>query len=285
MIKYIFSDLDGTLLYHTLPTGEHNRDFLSSNTIPQENVEEIQQLKLSPLTFSIATGRADGDIHKIEEMLLIKGYRISQNGAFVFNPKNELIIDNSFSQTQAMELIEKLESSDLFFFYICPNKIFFSANYPQNIKEAIMRKGSFLVEIDADCPASKAVKEGYLAGHISVHVSQGENQYEKEAKIKEIMGEQYNVFISSPRSIDVTRKGSTKGEAIKKIMEIENLKSNEIAVIGDSWNDASMFAVTPNSFVMSHSDPKIKAKARFEVPSVGAAIRTINRINRSKDNE
>jgi Cof subfamily protein (haloacid dehalogenase superfamily) len=285
MIKYIFSDLDGTLLYHTLPSGDHNRDFLSSNSIAPENIEEIQQLKLSPITFSIATGRADGDIHKIEEMLLIKGYRISQNGAFVFNKKNELIVNNSFSKVQALEVIEKLESNGLFFFYICPNRIFFSTNYPQKIKDAIMRNSSFLIKIDLECDARNAVEKEFLAGHVSVHISQGENQYEKESRIKEIFGDEYNVFISSPRSIDITRKGSTKGEAIKKIMKIENLKSNEIAVIGDSWNDASMFEVTPNSFVMSHSDPKIKARARFEIPSVGAAIRTINRINRSKNNE
>ena len=50
------------------------------------------------------------------------------------------------------------------------------------------------------------------------------------------------------------------------------MKQNEVACIGDSFNDISMFEVTPHSFTLHHAHPYVKEKANHIVRSVEEAI-------------
>ena len=55
-------------------------------------------------------------------------------------------------------------------------------------------------------------------------------------------------------------------------MEHLQIEANEVACIGDSFNDISMFEVTPHSFTLHHAHPYVKEKANHIVRSVEEAI-------------
>lgn len=55
---------------------------------------------------------------------------------------------------------------------------------------------------------------------------------------------------------------------IKKYAEENNIDLDEIAVIGDSGNDISMFEITKNSFAMSRAPKFVKEKANYIVDRV-----------------
>ena len=108
-----------------------------------------------------------------------------------------------------------------------------------------------------------------------------ENKYMLQEKLREKHTEA-EITISGPRSIEIGPKGNTKGNAIKMIMEKENLKENEVAFIGDSYNDVSGFEVCKYSFAMSHADDFIKNRAAFVVDSVADAVEKVIKINKEK---
>ena len=66
--------------------------------------------------------------------------------------------------------------------------------------------------------------------------------------------------------IEVTLKGSSKGEAVKEYCQLKQISPDEIAVVGDSGNDISMFKeYQDNSFCMSHAPKSIQKYAKFTI--------------------
>ena len=51
-------------------------------------------------------------------------------------------------------------------------------------------------------------------------------------------------FISGKRYVDIMPRGVSKGSALKRLMDHLQIEANEVACIGDSFNDISMFEVT-----------------------------------------
>ena len=80
------------------------------------------------------------------------------------------------------------------------------------------------------------------------------------------------VYISSDYTLDITYKDNSKGNAILQIMDKENLNAEDIIVIGDSYNDVSMFRLTNHSFVMEEAEEEVKTYAKHVVSSVKEAI-------------
>lgn len=86
-------------------------------------------------------------------------------------------------------------------------------------------------------------------------------------KLVEKFGDRFEVFRTTPRQLEVLPKGFSKGEGLKRIMEIENWKPEEIMVFGDGENDVSMFEVTPNSYAMGNAAAYVQEKANHVIGS------------------
>lgn len=93
-----------------------------------------------------------------------------------------------------------------------------------------------------------------------------------DQELREAFREKVEVFISGKRYVDIMPIGISKGSALKLLMEHLQLESHEVACIGDSFNDVSMFTVTPHSFTLHHAHPYVKKQAQHVVRSVEEAI-------------
>ncbi len=78
--------------------------------------------------------------------------------------------------------------------------------------------------------------------------------------------------MSGKRYVDIMPRGVSKGSALRRLMEHLQIEANEVACIGDSFNDISMFEVTPHSFTLHHAHPYVKERANHIVRSVEEAI-------------
>lgn len=56
----------------------------------------------------------------------------------------------------------------------------------------------------------------------------------------------------------VLNRGQNKGFALRKLMEIHDLREDEILVVGDSKNDISMFIEGVNRATMRNGDSELK---------------------------
>jgi Cof subfamily protein (haloacid dehalogenase superfamily) len=77
------------------------------------------------------------------------------------------------------------------------------------------------------------------------------------------------VTITSPFSqvLDVNPEGSNKGISLTQLAEMLGIGLEHIAVIGDSENDLSMFAVVDRSYAMGNADEKIRLRATDVAPA------------------
>lgn len=277
MIKLFISDLDGTLIHEPKTGIEPN----------ERNVNAIRLLHKNNIEFAVATGRFDYHILEIEGYIESQNYRIGLNGGTIYTKDNMLIRENAFTYEEAEKLkhhIEKNYMKDLNYLVLQTVEAKRYIKYPGFLKKAVNFYG-YQRKFGAISYSGDIIKE--LAGRNEkimkvLITSNPEKKYILQEKLREEHFEA-EITISGPKSIEIVPKGNTKGNAIKVIMEKESLKENEVAFIGDSYNDISGFEACRYSFAMSHADDFIKSKAAFVVDTVADAVDTVIRINREKE--
>jgi Cof subfamily protein (haloacid dehalogenase superfamily) len=72
---------------------------------------------------------------------------------------------------------------------------------------------------------------------------------------------------SAPFSLEITRSGINKGEALKILATYLAIPLEHILVIGDSHNDISMFEIAGMAVAMSNAPEEVKAAADLVAPS------------------
>ena len=73
----------------------------------------------------------------------------------------------------------------------------------------------------------------------------------------------YYVTISKPIFLEITNKNISKGNAVKKISEKLGISLEEVAAIGDSFNDVSMLEIAGFSATVENGNPEIKKMVKF----------------------
>ena len=76
-------------------------------------------------------------------------------------------------------------------------------------------------------------------------------------------------------NLDITPKNCSKGIAIKTLDQYLPVNYEDIYVIGDSYNDISMFEAAKTSFSFHRSDDIVKEKATHLVDDIAQAIKEI----------
>lgn len=72
----------------------------------------------------------------------------------------------------------------------------------------------------------------------------------------------------SRESVEFMKKGVNKANALKRIIDMQHIKDDEVAVVGDSGNDICLFETFENSFVMKNAPKEVKLKAKNEIEGV-----------------
>ena len=274
MIKLFVSDLDGTLIHEPKTGIEPN----------ERNMKAIRLLHENNIEFAVATGRFDYHILEIEGYIESKNYRIGLNGGTVYTKDDILLRENTFTYDEAEKLrsdIEKNYMKELNYLVLQTVQAKRYIKYPNFLKK-MANFYKYQRQFNAIHYSENIIKE--LADRnekiIKVLINTDPvNKYSLQERLRERHPEP-EITISGPKSIEIGPMGNTKGNAIRMVMEKERLKENEVAFIGDSYNDVSGFEVCKYSFAMSHADEFIKSKAVFVVDSVADAVERVLKINR-----
>lgn len=253
MIKHIFCDLDGTLLM----------DFREINV---SDIKALQMAQQNGIRVSIATGRLDYEIKMIMEKYQLSGYRISQNGAVVFDEYDNLIYENILLPEDVLAILEVLKNENVIIFYQTKDSYFVEKKLP------------IITEFETSQPFIKYIEKPNILQELTqyqfVNISLWiEKDYNLELKkiLDKILPNHLESYVSSRYTLDITNKINSKGNAINQL----GIISDVIAVIGDSQNDISMFKITSNSFVMENADELTKKYAKYTVKNVTEAVRII----------
>lgn len=261
MMKYLFCDLDGTLL----------RDF---RYIDEADIQALQYAAKNQVVVSIATGRLDYEIKHLMQTYKFEGYRISQNGGVVYDQNNCLIHRRALAPEHVDVIITAVKEFNCLVFIQTENEYF--TPYKNEIIKNFEANQNLIHYIE-----NKDILTHHHAFHVitvSLWCEKHENRKIK-AKLDQILPPEIKVYVSSAYTIDIIHKDNSKGEAIKYLSKKFNFAPQDVYVVGDSFNDISMFTVTPNSFVMEEATPEVKAKANFIVKQVKDVVDIMLRSN------
>lgn len=274
MIKCLVSDVDGTLfLDFDPPTG----------IIETSTIQRIQELTRSGVRFVMASGRDHLTAHYLESKLNVKVDGIGQNGGVVMID-NEVLVSFPIDETlvDALSTLYQKTKHDINILFIDDrghHVLAKPSGWMYDIfKSMLHRKEITHLYENGLVQYRETEKHPFVKAVITCNTEEDRDAFTQEM-VETLSGYAYDWFYSSPQYIEIMSKNVNKGTGVLHLAKVLNLKLDEIAVVGDSYNDISMFNVTPHSFAMDHGDAKVRAQANYEVSKVDDVIDYILKYN------
>ncbi|MGL4950338.1 MAG: Cof-type HAD-IIB family hydrolase [Mycoplasma sp.] len=263
MIKWIITDLDGTLLSH---------DDNSGTAIDQNTLNVWNKFsKSNKVKMTIATGRHYVNVLDIMKQLGIEmpedSYIIGMNGAQIYSLKEKKLIKNQVFADEDVKnfdgIINYLEESfPKGFFFMgyedAEEILFYYDNKEAHVQPLIEemttyenKSGTMKHKVITNFDSLQRVYKAIILYTTDWdHVQESNNLKSRFSSFEFVK--------SSSRFLEILPKGVSKLEAIKQLNEQYKLQPKEIMVLGDSFNDYEMLKYTKNSVTRESSDPEIK---------------------------
>ena len=241
MIKFIATDMDGTLLN-------------SNNETHADFYPMFQSLKEKDIIFAAASGRQYYNL--LERFKDIKDDMmfIAENGTFVVYKGKELIV-NSLEKNIAKELIEIGRTIPNSYVILCgKNSAYIESHDERLIKQTAKYYERYKIVEDLTSIDDDILKVTICDFNGSENNS---NNYFDEYRDK------VQITVSGEIWLDIVAKGINKGVAINEIQNLLNIDYKETMVFGDYLNDLEMMSSAYHSYAMANAHDTLKKAARF----------------------
>ena len=277
MNKCIVSDVDGTLLIHG--------DVLNV-AIKEETIQAIQTLKEHGVHFAIASGRTHVTKSVFEKQLGFKLDFIGSNGASVI-VNDELVVDQTlpwdFYERLSHQIANQHLDINLLFVDSDGHHIFDQSNgWNEKVFLKMFQSGEIQHYFEGSVWDWR--KKNPLAKQFNKAVITVKNIDDRD-QIFELLRpfvkeENIDMFFSAAVYVEIMPKGVNKATGVEAMSNILGFNPHEIAVVGDSFNDAAMFErFYENSFVMQSAEPDVLNKAKYVVTCVDEVVEKVIKKN------
>ncbi len=278
MIKLFVSDIDGTLL-----PKPHLYD-KKTGGVSGEDLDALSDLKRSGVRLGLATGRHHTFLSTFDRHPNLLLPTVGFNGGYAWMD-GRVLYDNPFPKEEVRAMIRDfpeiihgfmgctventwvyytLEDCRRFYFQgRAEGRCGFERMYPLSLEEYLE---------DATVPPLSHI-------FISISPPHTVEQY-RDILNAHYAGTGLRAVITSPRSVDFLRDGDSKAAGIGILAERMGLSMEEVAVVGDSYNDIEMFRAAGRSFCMAGAPEEVRRHAHQTVRGVAQAARVILAENR-----
>jgi Cof subfamily protein (haloacid dehalogenase superfamily) len=245
-IKYVFSDLDDTLL-----VDQH---------IPEFNLEAINRIKSKGIKFIICSGRTYTQTIKILKELNTyekeNEYSILINGGCIIENKNQKILNYiSLEFNLVSEIFNFVKNFDLCIELLTFDTIYIfknDGNEPK-VKEKQGTKFKIIENLDIDFLKKEKI------GKIALCKVDG---FDYLNEIKDKLNEKFKgkITLTVPKKgyLDIISYGINKGSAIKFFIKYFNLDRKNILAIGDNFNDIEMIKEAGIGCCVNNASEEVK---------------------------
>ena len=266
MIKLIASDMAGTLLN-------------DKHKIDKETVIAIKKAEEAGIVFAISTGREYETVESVLKENNIKCQCVLMNGAEYRDEEGNILQEINIEQNTATKIIHMLKEEKVTARIFTNKGIYTTDTKEEALKEMVYRTLSFdpqltqmeAIEVAKAQPYFTQLKfisnlDEFLKSDMEIRKFVAfHNDTELITKMKKIIGKLEGIAVSSSfrDNIEITHITAQKGIILAKVAEKMGFKRDEVMVLGDSFNDYSMFTEFTESVAMGNAIPEIKEIAKY----------------------
>ena len=252
MYKLITIDLDGTLLNRYGEVTEYTKDIIKKTT--NKGVLVV-----------LASGRISESVLTIAKEIGADKYYISGNGSVLYDmQKDEILYENYLTKEKVLEIIELCDKNSIYYNIYTENAVLAkSLNYNvafynyENTKKSSDKKTDINIVEDM----YNYIKNSNLNKFLKITICD-ESKIVFSSILKKIKTGTKEVEVGYFYT-EVSSKNVDKWFAIEKVMELENIKKEEVMALGDNNNDIVMIKNAGLGVAMGHSNEQVKKVADY----------------------
>lgn len=263
MIKLLIADVDGTLVTH-------------DKVLTERAKADIAKLRAAGIEFAITSGRPPRGMQMLIQPLALTTPIAAFNGGMFVRPDLS-VLEQRVLQADIIEpAIEIMKAQGLDTWIYRGTDWFvherhgphvdreeWTVKFPPTVVanfKGLTNDVAKLVGVSDDLEAVRicesAVRQRFAEG---VHTRQSNPQREVHTLV--------SAARSQPYYLDVTHPEANKGFVVRRLSEMLQIPTAEIATIGDMPNDISMFVQSGISIAMGQSSDEVKKAATYVTAS------------------
>lgn len=272
MIKLIASDMDGTLIFN--------------QKISRENIEAIHAAQKKGIKFAIATGRPYEDVKPYLDEYGLTCECVVLNGGEYRDIAGSIVEGIYIDKSLVTEIVSILSEYNLAV-EIYANDGFYTTNTEEEILGSMVKRSKIFrpqitepkeiyrnalqhphfVKMKYITNIDEFLKSNVEIGKFISFADSADELNGPRERLNKLEG--IAVSASFTTNIEINDKYATKGRILAKAAVRMGINKEEVAILGDGFNDYSMFVEFPNSFAMENAVPEIKEVAKYITASNG----------------
>ncbi len=250
--KLICVDMDGTLLN-------------SKKKISERNLNAINEAHIKGVKVVVATGRIFVSANYYGDIIGVKTPIIASNGAYIREKDIDKAIYEEYLNKEECRVILKLLKK----YDIMPQFYSTDTIYTEEIKHSAL----IYSKANATLPKNRQVTIRIISewrklfeenkNLIKVMVVHEDKERVIAAKEEFLNLKSFEVVSSMDGCFEIMRKGTSKGEAVRKICEYYGIHREEVICMGDNENDISMIKFAGLGVAMGNAEEFVKKQADY----------------------
>jgi len=243
-LKLIVTDIDGTLLDDNGKLGVDSKKL-------------IHELIKEDVVVTLATGRLHSAAKALAEELSLNGFIISLDGAAIKDFRNDKTIFESFLKTAHVKKAISISEELLIKIVLCHSNSIFFTEYNSIIPLLLNKYGAEYQQVES--------YENYLKGTLEIVCASDMKNSVKQMDEKFHFPYTLSCDTSFFRShineniyyLEIRKAGSSKGRAFERLLKHLRIKPVQAAVIGDWYNDITLFNTKAVNVAVANAVPEL----------------------------
>lgn len=250
MYKVIATDLDGTLL-----NSEHQLDPFT--------VATVRRLAGEGVHFVIATGRHYCDVAGIRDVLGIRPYLVTSNGARVHAPDDTMIHSSNLSSQAVRRLVQPDivgAHGRVIVNLFADDAWFIDRDAPELL--AFHQDSGFRYQVvDMQSQAGTDIAK-------VLYIGEPADLAQVAANLEREFGDTLYVTYSLPDCLEVMTSNVSKGRALQFVLAQLGVEASRCVAFGDNMNDIDLLETAGYPFMMNNANPDLIARLPH-IPRIG----------------
>lgn len=234
-----------------------------------ETIDVIKQISNLGIRIIVCTGRIFGSARYFAKLMELDEFIVASNGALISNYKlDRILLEKRIDNDICFKIFEVLNELDIYYhFYnhieLCTKQLTYRSKRYNEWNSLLKKEDQIIINVLKN--PIEFLKNSDM--HIYKIVVFDKDCTKIQTLIQKLKLFDIEIYSSSENSFDITKGGSSKGNALKLIANYYGIKRDEIIAIGDNENDLSMIKYAGLGVAVDNAQLIVKENANIVIDS------------------